>query len=170
MRKETYLSNNVLQGLIIIVLLVVVAVVLYAKHGQKADGALKGPVTNSANYAGHPGKQVDHLSARGEKNEGLKKPFPLLLDLGATKCIPCKMMAPILDELREEYRGQFDVIFIDIWENKEAIDRYKIHVIPTQIFFDAEGKELYRHQGFYPKDQILRKWKELGIHLDTEKA
>jgi len=170
MRKKAFLSNNVLQALTIIVLVMVVAVVLYAKHGQKADGALPRPVNNSANDAGRPGEQVDNLSTTGEKNERFEKPLPLLLDLGATKCIPCKMMAPILDELREEYRGRFDVIFIDIWENKEAIDRYKVHVIPTQIFFDAQGKELYRHQGFYPKDEILRKWKELGINLNMEKG
>jgi len=156
MKKESYLSTNVLQAIIIIVLVIVVAVVLYAKHGQKAVGALP--------------RQPDHLSASGEKNGRFEKPLPLLLDLGATKCIPCKMMAPILDELREEYRGRFEVVFIDIWENKEAISEYNVRVIPTQIFFNAKGKELFRHQGFYSKEQIIAKWKEFGINLDTRKG
>ena len=91
---------------------------------------------------------------------------PRLLDLGAGKCIPCKMMAPILDELKEEYAGRLDVEFIDVWQNRDAADRYGIQSIPTQIFFDASGKELYRHQGFFAKEDILKKWKELGVDLE----
>ncbi len=90
---------------------------------------------------------------------------PRLLDLGATKCIPCKMMAPILEELKEEYAGRMDVEFIDVWQDRDAADRYGIESIPTQIFFDASGKELYRHQGFIAKDDILKKWQELGVDL-----
>jgi thioredoxin 1 len=90
---------------------------------------------------------------------------PRLLDLGATKCIPCKRMAPILEELKEEYAGRMEVDFIDVWENRDAAGRYRIESIPTQIFFDASGKELYRHQGFIAKDDILKKWRELGIDI-----
>ena len=90
---------------------------------------------------------------------------PRLLDLGAGKCIPCKMMAPILDELKEEYAGRLDVEFIDVWQNRDAAGQYGIESIPTQIFFDASGKELYRHQGFIAKDDILKKWQALGIDL-----
>ena len=170
MRKEIHISNNVLQALIIIVLVIVVAFVLYLKHGQKATGALPRPVNNSTNNAVHSEGQVNQLSSTGEKNGRVEKPIPLLLDLGATKCIPCKMMAPILEELREEYRGRFEVVFIDIWENKEAISRYNVRVIPTQIFFNAGGKELFRHQGFYSKEQIIAKWKEFGINLNVRKG
>jgi len=170
MRKEIRISNNVLQALIIIVLVIVVAFVLYLKHWQKATGALPRPVNNSTNNAVHSEGQVNQLSSTGEKNGRVEKPIPLLLDLGATKCIPCKMMAPILEELREEYRGRFEVVFIDIWENKEAISRYNVRVIPTQIFFNAGRKELFRHQGFYSKEQIIAKWKEFGINLDVRKG
>jgi thioredoxin 1 len=90
---------------------------------------------------------------------------PRLLDLGATKCIPCKKMAPILEELKQEYVGRMDVEFIDVWQNRDAAGQYGIESIPTQIFFDAAGKELYRHQGFYAKDDILKKWNELGVDL-----
>ena len=90
---------------------------------------------------------------------------PRLLDLGATKCIPCKMMAPILEERKEEYAGRMDVDFIDVWQDRDAAGRYRIESIPTQIFFDASGKELYRHQGFIAKDDILKKWQELGVDL-----
>jgi len=93
------------------------------------------------------------------------KPLPRLLDLGAGKCVPCKMMAPILDELKTTYAGKLDVVFIDVWENKQAGEQYGIRMIPTQIFYDAEGKELFRHEGFFSKEDILAKWKELGVTL-----
>lgn len=92
--------------------------------------------------------------------------LPRLLDLGAGKCIPCKKMAPILKELKQEYAGVFDVVFIDVWENGAAASQHGIEMIPTQIFFDASGKELFRHEGFYGKEEILSKWKELGIKVD----
>ena len=78
-------------------------------------------------------------------------------------CIPCKMMAPLLEELREEYKGRLRVEFIDVKENPQAWDDYGIQFIPTQIFFDAAGKELYRHEGYFGKEDILAKWEELGV-------
>jgi len=89
--------------------------------------------------------------------------LPRLVDLGAGKCIPCKMMAPILEELKKEYAGRLQVVFIDVWENPDAGRQYGINLIPTQIFFDASGKELFRHEGFFAKEDILEKWKEFGI-------
>jgi thioredoxin 1 len=93
------------------------------------------------------------------------KPLPRLVDLGAHSCIPCTMMAPILEDLKETYAGKMDVVFIDVWENPDAGKKYGINVIPTQIFYDAAGKELFRHEGFFGKDDILAKWKELGVAL-----
>lgn len=90
-------------------------------------------------------------------------PLPRLVDLGAGKCIPCKAMAPILEELRKEYAGQFEVVFIDVWENPDAAGPYEIDLIPTQIFFDAAGRELWRHEGFLAKADILAKWREFGV-------
>ncbi|MDZ7820326.1 MAG: thioredoxin family protein [Candidatus Marinimicrobia bacterium] len=77
------------------------------------------------------------------------------------------MMAPILDELREEYRGVMEVVFIDVWkrENQQVAAKYGIRAIPTQIFFDEDGNELWRHTGFMSKEDILNKWKELGYDL-----
>jgi thioredoxin 1 len=92
--------------------------------------------------------------------------LPKLVDLGAGKCVPCKLMAPILEELKKEYAGRMNVEFIDVWQNPDAAKPYNIEVIPTQIFYDAEGKELFRHVGFFAKPEILGKWKELGLNLD----
>jgi len=89
--------------------------------------------------------------------------LPRLVDLGAGKCIPCKQMKPILADLTREYADQFSVVFIDVWENREEGPKYGIRMIPTQIFYGADGKELFRHEGFYAKKDILAKWRELGV-------
>jgi len=91
--------------------------------------------------------------------------LPRLIELGAKSCVPCKMMAPLLEELRNEYKGKLQVEFIDVWEDRSAGGQYKIRVIPTQIFFDPSGKELFRHIGFMSKEDILSKWQELGFNL-----
>lgn len=89
--------------------------------------------------------------------------LPKLLDLGATKCIPSKMMAPVLVGLKQEYAGKMKVEFIDVWQNETAGKQYGVEMIPTQIFYDATGKELFRHTGFFSKAAILAKWQELGV-------
>jgi thioredoxin 1 len=92
--------------------------------------------------------------------------LPHLLDLGADKCVPCKLMAPVLADLKNQYADRMTVEFIDIWKNPDAGEKYAVEMIPTQIFFDAEGRELFRHTGFLAKEDILAKWKELGVPLN----
>jgi thioredoxin 1 len=101
----------------------------------------------------------------GAGGGGATTTLPRLVDLGADKCVPCKMMAPILEELRAEQAGRFEVVFIDVWKNKEEAEKYGIDLIPTQIFYAADGRELFRHEGFFAKEEILAKWKELGVAL-----
>lgn len=89
--------------------------------------------------------------------------LPRLVDLGAGKCIPCKQMKPVLDELKRDYADQFETVFIDVWEKRDEGKKYGIRLIPTQIFYDATGKERFRHEGFMAKKDILAKWRELGV-------
>ena len=125
------------------------------------------------------------LAVKQRKNEGLAAPsqggapavsnaapalpaaqkLPRLVDLGADKCIPCKMMAPILEELKKTYAGRLQVDFIDVWKNQGAGEEYGVRVIPTQIFFSADGQELFRHEGFFSKEDILGQWAKLGVVL-----
>ena len=93
------------------------------------------------------------------------KPLPRLVDLGAGKCIPCKMMAPILKDLKTTYAGKMDVVFIDVWENPDAGKKAGINVFPTQIFSEAAGRDLSRPEGFSGKAHTSAKWKELGVSL-----
>ena len=105
------------------------------------------------------------VSAEGTEAPTAPAALPRLLELGADKCVPCKMMVPILADLRQEYAGQLQVDFIDVWKNESAGENYGVRVIPLQIFFGADGRELYRHEGFFAKEDILAKWRELGVDL-----
>jgi len=80
--------------------------------------------------------------------------LPRLVDLGAGKCIPCKKMAPILEEMKKDYAGVVDVVFVDVWKDPKAGKPYKIRVIPTQVFYDKAGKEVFRHEGFFSREEI----------------
>lgn len=98
------------------------------------------------------------------------KALPRLVDLGADKCIPCKEMAPILASLREEYRGVVTVDFIDVWKHPEAGQAFGIRLIPTQIFYDTSGREVYRHVGFLSREEILKQFKEMGVAAPVQEA
>jgi thioredoxin 1 len=86
-----------------------------------------------------------------------------LVDLGAKKCIPCKMMAPILEELTKEYQGKAAIVFIDVWQHADQAEKYRIRTIPTQIFFDKQGNEILRHVGFMSKKDIVQVLEKLGV-------
>jgi thioredoxin 1 len=110
-------------------------------------------------------KQGKNESKDAGAASGPRAAVPRLVDLGAGKCIPCKQMAPILEELRKEYAGRMEVEFIDVWKNPDAGKAYGVEMIPTQIFYDPSGTELFRHTGFFGREDILGKWKELGVEL-----
>ena len=146
MSQDTNKPSGLVKVAIILILAVAVGAVVVVKQTEEVEESQTDPVASA-------------VAAEQEK------PIPKLLDLGADKCIPCKKMAPILDALKEEYKGQFDVVFIDVWKNPDASKKHGVRLIPTQIFFDADGQELFRHEGFYSREDILGKWKELGITL-----
>jgi thioredoxin 1 len=146
--------NKKLNAIIVILLIIAVAVVVAVKQSNKA---IQPPEINQRFDGAH------------HRPSGEAKKLPRLVDLGADKCIPCKMMAPILEELKEDYDGTINVEFIDVWKTPEKAKEYGIAIIPTQIFFDASGKELFRHEGFFSKEDILGKWKEFGINLKKGK-
>lgn len=139
--------NRTNKILVIIILLVAIGIVTAAKHFRY--------------------RKV----SEGLENESVigRAGMPVLLELGSVDCIPCKAMMPILKELKKEYASSLKVAFIDVWKDTEAAKRYEVSSIPTQIFFDSSGKELFRHTGFFAKEKILAKWKEFGVELRKEK-
>lgn len=104
-------------------------------------------------------------AADKDQGDQKKAPVPRLIDVGADKCIPCIMMAPILEELKKEYAGVLDVEFVDVWKKPGETKKYNVRGIPTQIFYDASGKELGRHLGFISKEDILKKFEQLKVPL-----
>ena len=97
--------------------------------------------------------------------KGVSSGLPMLLELGSHKCPPCRQMIPILDELRAKYAGKFQIRYIDVWQDRAAGSEYGVRKIPTQIFYDRNGKEVFRHVGFYSKKDILATWLKLGVKL-----
>lgn len=151
-RGKVSLSSGVLGiPLIYIVLFLVVVASMCSFSCKKGEE----PSVNSTMTAEAIAENAPQTQAR----------LPRLVDLGADKCIPCKMMAPILEELKKEYAGKLQIDFIDVWKNPKAGRQYGIRVIPTQIFYDVDGKEISRHQGFMGKADILATFRKAGIDL-----
>ncbi|NJD90720.1 MAG: thioredoxin family protein [Geobacter sp.] len=88
---------------------------------------------------------------------------PTMLDLGARSCVPCKQMAPILESLSGEYRDRANVLFVDVYDDRDVSNRFKVRMIPTQIFFNQQGKEVKRHLGFMGKAEILKELQAAGL-------
>jgi thioredoxin 1 len=116
-------------------------------------------MSRSGASAGSEGPRATPIDAKATA-------IPRLVDLGAGKCIPCKAMAPILAQLGKDYAGKLQVEVIDVWQDRAAAEPYRIGMIPTQIFYAADGRELSRHEGFMSREDILARWKELGVALD----
>jgi thioredoxin 1 len=97
-----------------------------------------------------------------DEQGGIKVTF---IELGSVKCIPCKMMQPIMKEIEEEYPDQVKVVFYDVWtpEGRPYTSEYNIKVIPTQVFLDKDENEYYRHEGFFPKDELVKVLKKKGV-------
>jgi thioredoxin 1 len=95
--------------------------------------------------------------------QALKNGKPTLAEFGRGTCIPCKEMKPILENLAIEYQDRLNVPIVSVDEYNDLTNYYKVMAIPTQIIFDSSGKELYRHVGFWPKDQIITQLGKFGI-------
>jgi thioredoxin 1 len=154
------MKSNRIKLLVLVSLIAAIGVSVQVQGAPKPAPKVKtGTVAQKA-----PTKSAKKPAAK-KNTKPVAKQLPRLLDLGATKCIPCKMMVPVLDELSKDYKGQLDVQFIDVWKDPKAADKYKVQSIPTQIFFDAKGKEFSRHVGFFPKEDIIKTFEKHGIKL-----
>jgi thioredoxin 1 len=100
------------------------------------------------------------------------KAIPRMIDLGRNQCLPCKMMAPVLAELKREYAGIIDIEYINVAENPDAMKKLglPIRAVPFQIFYDASGNIVKRHYGYMSKEEILQAFKILGFALNKPGA
>ncbi len=171
--------------------IVVVAVALFAiaivlKEGGRSGSAATGPpearpVAGSVQADDARTGRAMPLESPGAGEASLQSPaspespagmasqdqaaLPRFVKLGSDKCIPCKMMAPILEELHKEYGERMIIEEIDVRDNRAAASLYSVRVIPTSVFFDGSGRELFRQEGFMDKAAILSKWQDLGFDL-----
>ena len=88
---------------------------------------------------------------------------PSMIEFGSTGCVPCEMMQPILENVRKKYPDKLNVVFVHVRENKMLGVRFGIRVIPVQVFYDAKGKEVFRHTGFYAEAEVLKQLKKIGV-------
>ena len=147
--------NKITKIIIVVVLVIIVGTVIALKEKNRPNSQ----TTNGTNT-------LDSNSLMQAGNNETNADIPRLVDLGAGKCVACKMMTPVLDELKQEYAGRLKVDFFDVWENPDIAEEYSVKIIPTQILFDSSGKELFRHEGFISKEDILKKFRELGVDIE----
>ncbi len=125
---------------------------------QKAN--TKNLQTNKVNISTNQTTKSNKIKEK--KKAKIKVTF---IELGSVKCIPCRMMQPIIAEIEKEYADQVKVVFYDVWtpDGGHYARQYQIRVIPTQVFLDSNGKEYYRHEGFFPKEELVKILKMKGV-------
>ena len=102
-----------------------------------------------------------HIS--GDPQKVPIKGMVTMVDVGAKACIPCKMMIPVIESLSEEYEGRAAIVFIDVWKNPDETPKFGLRAIPTQIFYDKDGNEVMRHEGYFSKEEIIKVLTRLGV-------
>lgn len=85
------------------------------------------------------------------------------IELGSDKCIPCRQMQPVMRSIEEKYGAKVKVIFHDVWKDRSQAQKFGIQLIPTQVFLDKDGKEFYRHEGFFAEDEIVKLFETRGL-------
>ncbi|MFA6617729.1 MAG: thioredoxin family protein [Candidatus Neomarinimicrobiota bacterium] len=115
------------------------------------------------------GKKAD-AGPKKASSVTMNEKLPKMVDFWSPTCPPCRQMMPILAELEEEYAHAFKLVKVDTSkpENRDLAMQNQIQYIPTQIFYDENGEQLFRHVGFYSKEDILNKWKELGYDFQSK--
>jgi len=96
-----------------------------------------------------------------------RKPLVTFVELGSVNCIPCRQMQPVMKAIEKKYGAQVKVVFYDVWkpDQRKYAEQYGIKLIPTQVFLDAAGKELFRHEGFYPEAEIDKLLQKQGLKI-----
>ena len=108
------------------------------------------------------GSAAEHAHAQDFSHVPVKG-MVTLIPTGPDQCVPCKMMAPILTKLQKDYKDKAAIVVIDVYRYNDQVQRFGIRAIPTQIFFDPNGKEVYRHTGFMSEKAIVEQLTKMGV-------
>ena len=130
-----------------------------------ANGRSSSPLPVAAGQTGQAPGTPDNgqVLVTNQLDIDFSKHAVTFIELGADRCIPCKAMQPIMKEIATEFAGKIQVVFYDVWKDPEPARKYRIQLIPTQVFMDQKGQEIFRHVGFFSKEEILKMLKEKGI-------
>lgn len=144
-----------------IIALVIIAVlaVIYFKGGSC-------PLVSGGSSASEANQAA--VSVSGTLSKAVELKIPAMLEFGAGYCSACKAMKPVIAGLQKDFSGQVMVVPVDVNSESDITGKYSIKVIPTQIFLNAEGREIFRHEGFISCDDILAKWKTLGFEFKNQ--
>lgn len=149
----------------------IVLLLIFALFAGCTDGKEKNPGQKQITEEQGLKKEIAEKSETAEKNKEEKEEKKseikvTFVELGSVNCIPCRMMQPIMREIEKEYKDQVKVVFHDVWtlKGRPYAVKYRIRVIPTQVFLDKDGKEYFRHEGFFPKDELVKILKKKGVN------
>ncbi|MGO5067296.1 thioredoxin family protein [Clostridium sporogenes] len=134
---------------IIFILIVIIAIIAWFKAVKPKEG-----------YSNTKGNLIKEENTDYEANIGK---MPVLLELSSPTCGPCRKMTPIIKEIKEEYKNKVDTHIVDLTKNPQFGDKYKVSVVPTQVFLDKYGKVFLRHEGMLTKDEIIDIINKMGI-------
>lgn len=131
-----------------------------------ATGVVAIPLVLKSNRGSNaPTTEAQQTTPSAAGSQQATRALPRFVDLGTTTCAPCKVMLSVMAELAQKYPGAFIIDFVNVQEDPEGAQRYGIQIIPTQIFFGPDGRELYRHMGVFRTEEVIAKWAELGFHF-----
>ena len=152
MKKEKIVKNkySILNTVAVIILAVIIL-----QCGEKTSARNSSDaVLSESNITGKDSNSSVSLLA-SDNNADYQVTF---IELGSVKCIPCRMMQPVMKNIEKKYGAKIRVIFYDVWTEAGMpySKKYNIRVIPTQVFLDSDGNEFYRHQGFFPEAEIVK--------------
>jgi thioredoxin 1 len=154
MKKTSF--PNPLFILLFLEALTVFLLVGQACRTQSEERETRRPATQTAGGEGN-------VLVTTDLNLDFSKHKVTFIELGADRCIPCQAMQPIMREIAEEYAGRIQVVFYDVWKDPRPARHYGIQLIPTQLFIDQSGREIFRHVGLFPKAEILHMLKAKGV-------
>jgi thioredoxin 1 len=112
----------------------------------------------------------EYSASKAVESEEQTSPLITFVELGSVNCIPCKKMQPVMKAIEEKYGKQVKVVFYDVWkpDQRKYAQEYGIRLIPTQVFLDKNGAEIFRHEGFFPEHEIDTFLQSNGLKLQNE--
>lgn len=141
--------------LVVLAVILAIGFVLLHRDRQSGPGAPGEGVANTG--------PVSAQASDSAIEAGDAVALPRFVEIGAESCIPCKMMQPILDDMRVDYAGKIEIVMADVSKDHSVAEKYDVRSIPTQVIYDAQGKEVFRHVGFWPREEIDARLRELGL-------